>query len=125
MEFDKYLYGVYIHSRKIPIGGIYMEEKTCPCCGRKKSHPRNQEEVKDLQSRLNRISGQINGISKMLDENRYCGDVLIQVAAVENALQSFGYILLKEHMDTCVVEDIQNGKLESVDEAFELMRKLK
>ena len=49
----------------------------------------------------------------MLDENRYCGDVLIQVAAVENALQSFGYILLKEHMDTCV------------DEAFELMRKLK
>ena len=83
------------------------------------------EELKDLQSRLNRIAGQINGISKMLDENRYCGDVLIQVAAVENALQSFGYILLKEHMDTCVVEDIKNNKLESVDEAFELMRKLK
>ena len=61
----------------------------------------------------------------MLDENRYCGDVLIQVAAVENALQSFGYILLKEHMDTCVVEDIKNNKFESVDEAFELMRKLK
>lgn len=102
-----------------------MEEKTCSCCGRKKSLPRSPEELKDLQSRLNRISGQINGISKMLDENRYCGDVLIQVAAVENALQSFGYILLKEHMDTCVVEDIKNNKLESVDEAFELMRKMK
>lgn len=102
-----------------------MEEKTCSCCGRKKSHPRSPEELKDLQSRLNRISGQINGIFRMLDENRYCGDVLIQVAAVENALQSFGYILLKEHMDTCVVEDIKNNKLESVDEAFELMRKLK
>ena len=61
----------------------------------------------------------------MLDDNRYCGDILTQVAAVESALQSFGYIILKEHMETCVVEEVQNGNTQIVEEAFELMRKLK
>lgn len=62
---------------------------------------------------------------KMLDENRYCGDILIQIAAVERALQSFGYIILKDHMETCVVEGVKNGDLAVVDEAVELMKKLK
>lgn len=61
----------------------------------------------------------------MLDENRYCGDILIQIAAVERALQSFGYIILKDHMETCVVEGVKNGDLAVVDEAVELMKKLK
>lgn len=102
-----------------------MEEIKCPCCERHKHHARSEEELKDLKNRINRIIGQLNGISKMLDDNRYCGDVLTQVAAVESALQSIGYILLKTHMDTCVVEDIKEGKSESVDELFSLIRKLK
>ena len=61
----------------------------------------------------------------MLEENRYCGDVLTQVAAVESALQSFGYLVLKEHMETCVVEHIQAGNTQIVDEAVELIKKLK
>lgn len=69
--------------------------------------------------------GQLGGISKMLEENRYCGDVLTQVAAVESALQSFGYLVLKEHMETCVVEHIQAGNTQIVDEAVELIKKLK
>ena len=69
--------------------------------------------------------GQLNGMKKMLDENRYCGDILIQLAAVERALQSFGYIILKDHMETCVVEGVKNGDLAVVDEAVELMKKLK
>lgn len=69
--------------------------------------------------------GQLNGMKKMLDENRYCGDILIQIAAVERALQSFGYIILKDHMETCVVEGVKNGDLAVVDEAVELMKKLK
>lgn len=102
-----------------------MEEKMRPACCKKKVKPRDIEEVKNLQSRLNRVVGQINGISKMLDENRYCGDILIQLAAVESALQSVGYIILKEHIDTCVVDDVKDGKTESLDQAFELMKKLK
>ena len=69
--------------------------------------------------------GQLSGIGKMLDENRYCGDILTQVAAVESALQSFGYMILKEHMESCVVEEIQKGNIAVVDEAVELIKKLK
>ena len=61
----------------------------------------------------------------MLDDNRYCGDILVQVAAVESAMQSFGYLILQEHMKTCMTEEIQSGNTEVVDEVLELMKKLK
>ena len=61
----------------------------------------------------------------MLEENRYCGDILTQIAAVESALQSFGYIVLKEHMETCVVEEIRSGNEQILEEAIELVKKLK
>ena len=69
--------------------------------------------------------GQLNGIKNMVDENRYCGDILIQVAAVQSALQSVGYMILQNHMETCVVEEIQQGNLQIVDEAVDLIKKLK
>ena len=94
------------------------------CCHHKMT-PRSQEELKQLKHRLNRMNGQLKGIAKMLDENRYCGDILIQVAAVERALQSFGYMILKDHMETCVVEEIRKGNLSVVEEAVELIKKLK
>lgn len=102
------------------------EEKNndCACC-RLKNTPRSEEELKLLKNRLNRMVGQLNGIGRMLDENRYCGDILVQVAAVEKALQGFGYIILKEHMQTCMVEEIQSGNTDIVDEALELVKKLK
>lgn len=87
--------------------------------------PRSEKERKQLQNRLSRMSGQLNGISRMLEENRYCGDILTQVAAVESALQAFGYAILKEHMETCVVEEIRKGNTAIVDEAVELVKKLK
>ncbi len=59
----------------------------------------------------------------MLDDNRYCGDILIQVAAVESAMQSFGYLILQEHMKTCMTEKVQSGNTEVVDEVLELMKK--
>lgn len=100
------------------------QENICNCC-RTKHTPRNEKQRKQLQNRLSRITGQLNGIGRMLEENRYCGDILIQVAAVESALQSFGYLILQEHMETCVVEEIRKGNLAVVDEAVELMKKLK
>ena len=53
------------------------------------------------------------------------GDILIQVAAVQSALQSVGYMILQNHMETCVVEEIQQGNLQIVDEAVDLIKKLK
>ena len=102
-----------------------MEHESCPNCHRQKHTPRDEEKLKLLKNRLSRMNGQLNGIGKMLDENRYCGDILIQIAAVENALQSFGYAILKEHMESCVVEEIRGGNLEIMEEAVELIRKLK
>ena len=87
--------------------------------------PRSESSNRQLQNRLNRMIGQLNGIKKMLDDNRYCGDILTQIAAVESALQSFGYIILQDHMETCVVEEIKNGNLQIVDEAVDLIKKLK
>ena len=94
------------------------------CC-RTKHTPRTEEAQRSLQNRLSRMIGQLNGMKKMLEENRYCGDILIQVAAVESALQSFGYSVLEDHMETCVVEEIRNGNLEIVGETVELVKKLK
>lgn len=97
-----------------------------PCCScRQKATPREEKELKQLKNRLSRIAGQLNGIGRMLEENRYCGDILNQVAAVESALQAFGYLILQDHMETCVVEEIRKGNTVIVDEAVELMKKLK
>ena len=90
-----------------------------------KQTPREEEELKLLKNRLNRIIGQLNGINKMIEDNRYCGDIMIQVAAVESALQSFGYLVLKDHMETCMVEEIKKGNTEIVEEVMELIKKLK
>ena len=65
-----------------------MQDTGGACCHHHKATPRSEQELRLLQNRLKRMMGQLNGISKMLDENRYCGDILIQVAAVESALQS-------------------------------------
>lgn len=96
----------------------------CACCHHKNT-PRGVKEQKQLQNRINRIIGQLNGIKSMIDDNRYCGDVLIQIGAVESALQSLGYIILQDHMQTCVVEEIRKGNEAIMEEAVELIKKLK
>jgi DNA-binding FrmR family transcriptional regulator len=95
------------------------------CCCHYKSTPRDENTLRGLKNRLSRITGQLNGIGKMLDDNRYCGDILTQIAAVERALQAFGYIVLQDHMETCVVEEIQKGNTQIVDEAVALIKNLK
>ncbi|MDD6467339.1 MAG: metal-sensing transcriptional repressor [Erysipelotrichaceae bacterium] len=90
-----------------------------------KHEPRNEETVKQLKTRMNRMIGQMNGIQRMLDENRYCGDILIQIAAIEKALEAFGYVILEDHLKTCVVDEVQNGNLNVMDEVVDLMKQLK
>jgi len=100
------------------------EAMGCPACHQRHT-PRSEEELRQLKNRLNRMVGQLNGIGRMLDENRYCGDILIQISAVEKALQGFGYSVLKSHMENCVVEEVRNGNPDIMDETLELMKKLK
>ncbi len=90
-----------------------------------RSHPRDDEQTKKMKNRLHRIIGQLNGIENMLDDDRYCGDVLTQVAAVEKALQSFGYNLLSEHLKSCVTEEVKEGNEEIMDEVMYLVQHLK
>lgn len=97
--------------------------KSCNDCHHKAT-PRQPDDLKKLKNRLNRMQGQLNGIARMLDENRYCGDILTQIAAVESALQAFGHLILKEHMETCVQEKIRQGDSEVISETLELMKKL-
>lgn len=94
------------------------------CC-REKAVPRSPEQQKLLKNRLNRMIGQLGGIQKMIDDNRYCGDILTQIAAVESALQNLGYIILKDHLETCVSDEVKKGNTEIMDETIELMKKLK
>ena len=100
------------------------EKKTC-CCGcsqRKKE--RSPEEYKRLIHRLNRIEGQIRGIRGMVEKDIYCADILVQVAAVNSALNGFSKELLASHIRTCVVEDIRDGKDEVIDELVATLQKL-
>lgn len=92
------------------------------CVHRKKQ--RSQKELKDLVNRLSRIEGQVRGIKGMVEKDAYCTDVLVQVAAVNAALNSFSRVLLAEHIKTCVTQDIKEGREETVDELIETLKKL-
>lgn len=98
------------------------EEKKTSCCCRKKQ--RSEEEYKSLANRLSRIEGQVRGIRRMLDEDAYCPDILIQVSAVNAALNSFNKVLLAEHIRTCVKDDILAGNDETIDELVATLQKL-
>lgn len=85
-----------------------------------------EDEVKSyLNSRLNKIEGQIKGIKKMLENDAYCMDIIIQADAASAAINSFSKELLSNHIRTCVVNDIKNDDLNSIDELTKVMVKLR
>ena len=90
-------------------------------CGHKAT-PRDPGFQKDLQTRLNRAIGQLNGIKSMIDDNRYCGDVLTQLAAVEKAVSRISEKVLRDHLETCVADRIRNGDDTAIDEVMTLIR---
>ena len=90
----------------------------------RKIKERTQQEYKDLIHRLNRIEGQVRGIRGMVERDAYCTDILVQVAAVNAALNSFNKVLLASHIKTCVTRDIRDGKEETVDELVAVLQKL-
>lgn len=91
---------------------------------RHKYRDKESKDYKKLISRLRRIEGQVRGIEKMLEEDRYCVDILTQVSAAQSALNGFGKELLSQHINSCVVEDVRSGKADAVEELTELLQKL-
>lgn len=102
--------------------GEYETEISCQCSHRTKE--RSPKEYKDLLNRLNRIEGQVRGIRGMLERDVYCADILVQVSAVNAALNSFNKVLLSNHIHTCVAEDIRKGNDAAIDELTDLLKKL-
>ena len=96
--------------------------EVCGCC--KKTTARSTEEQKKLIHRLNRIEGQICGIRKMVENNAYCTDILMQSAAVNAAVNAFNKELLASHIRGCVSRDIREGKDEVIDELVATLQKL-
>lgn len=96
--------------------------KECQCCNKVKE--RSEKEYKDLINRLNRIEGQIRGIKGMVENDAYCPDIIVQVAAANAALNSFNKVLLSNHIKTCVRQDVENGNEETLDELVNMLQKL-
>ncbi len=93
------------------------------CCSHKKKH-RSEEEYKALVNRLSRIEGQVRGVRKMVDGDAYCTDILMQVSAINAALNAFSRELLADHIRTCVADDIRAGNEETVEELVAALQKL-
>ncbi|CAH1197635.1 hypothetical protein PAECIP111893_00857 [Paenibacillus plantiphilus] len=104
----------------VPAGS---EQECCTAEGERKSH--HSDKMKgNLVSRLNRIEGQIRGVKGMIERDTYCDDVLNQIAAIQSALNSVGKLLLEGHMKSCVIERIQAGEAEVIDELLITVNKL-
>lgn len=90
------------------------------CCKKTK---RNGEEKKKLITRINRISGQVNGIKKMIEEDDYCNDILIQIVAAEKSLKSLANTMFENHIYRCISNDIEKGNVEVIDELTSLFKR--
>lgn len=97
-----------------------MEKETCMC----KTKKRTEKEYKDLLNRLNRIEGQVRGVKNMVERDAYCVDILYQVSAITAALNSFNKILLDNHIRSCVMQDVKEGKEETLEELVCVVQKL-
>lgn len=96
---------------------------SCDSAAPRNSHHSAQTKA-NLTTRLNRIEGQIRGVKAMIEKDTYCDDVLTQIAAAQSALNSVGRLLLEGHMKSCVVDRIQAGESEVIDELLITVNKL-
>ena len=113
--------------KNIPVWGIKgdsMEEKKCFCSASGKMTMRTDEQKKKLLNRLKRIEGQVCGIQRMIENDAYCNDILMQSAAVNAAMNAFNKELLASHIRSCVARDIREGKDEVIDELVLTLQKL-
>jgi DNA-binding FrmR family transcriptional regulator len=99
-------------------------QKCCPHCGSEnKITARSTEEIKALESRINRIIGQLNGVKNMISENRYCADVLLQLSAVSSAVKSLSSIIMEDHLSGCVTQKLKDGDEAVINEVVEIFKR--
>ncbi len=96
----------------------------CCCAVRHKVRDKEGKEYKSMVARLNRIEGQVRGVKNMVEDDRYCVDILTQVSAIQSALNAFTKELLSAHIHSCVVSDIREGNDEAVDELCALLQRV-
>jgi DNA-binding FrmR family transcriptional regulator len=110
--------------KKMKENDLYMEEECCvtPSSERKSHH--SEAVKKNLTTRLNRIEGQIRGIKGLIEKDTYCDDVITQIAATQSALNSAAKILLEGHLKGCVVDRLNEGDSEVIDEVLVTIQKL-
>ncbi|MDM5212065.1 metal-sensitive transcriptional regulator [Peribacillus sp. NJ4] len=105
------------------LDNIVEIDSCCSSESRRKSH--HSDNVKsNLVTRLNRVEGQIRGIKGLIEKDTYCDDVITQIAATQSALNSVARILLEGHLKSCVLERIQEGDTEVLDEVLVTFQKL-
>lgn len=97
--------------------------KDCEHCSHKTKR-RSPQEIKNIMNRLSRIQGQLNGIKKMIENDAYCTDVLMQVSAASAAMNGLTKEILSAHIKTCVVEHLKAGDDSVVDELVSTIQKL-
>ena len=85
---------------------------------------RDEEEKRSLINRISRIEGQLRGVKRMLEEDGYCTDILVQAAAARAAIKSFNKALLENHMRCCVADEIRAGNDEVMAELAHALHKL-
>ena len=95
---------------------------SCEMCNMK-TKKRSEDEKKNLITRINRVTGQLNGIKTMIEDDRYCEDVLIQLLAVEKSVRAISNIVLDNHMHSCLIEHIEKGDYSIIDEISDLVRR--
>lgn len=87
--------------------------------------PRTKDEKQAVINRLKRIEGQVRGIQKMVEEDRYCMDILVQISAIQSALKQVGFSVSERHMKHCVHNAIQSGEgAEMIEELLGVMKQL-
>ncbi len=84
---------------------------------------RTEEEKTLICHRLNRMEGQLRGIKKMVEEDRYCNDILIQLSAVENSVKSLSNHILEKHLYMCIQKDLGEEKEEVIEELASLFKR--
>lgn len=89
----------------------------------KRKTVRSEDEKKIITNRINRISGQLAAINKMVQNDEYCNDILIQLSAIENSVKSLSNHILENHIYSCVVDDLEKGNMDIIDELVRLFKK--
>lgn len=84
----------------------------------------NQEVKQNLLLRLRRVEGQVRGIQKMIEEERYCPDILMQISAVHESLRSVERLLLRNHLQHCATEALRSGDEKKAQRTYEELTKL-